>query len=159
MTRASGVRVDCPDMTDTLAQLIAGTTPVVIDETRGFWEGTLAEELRAQQCAACGVLQFPGGPCCATCLSSDVTWRAVSGRGTVFSFTIVRHAFHPTFAPLVPYVVADIALDEGPIMTSMITDVDHAAVRIGMPVRVWFDEPIADPFGIPLRLAKFKPEA
>lgn len=144
-------------MPHTLTDLVAGTTPTVIDETRPYWEGTLAEELRVQVCNACGNTQLPGGPCCSTCLSQDLRWERASGRGTVFSFTIVRHAFHPSFAAQTPYVVADVQLSEGPIVTSNVTDVDPGAVHIGMPVEVWFDEQIEDAFHVPLRLPKFRP--
>ena len=144
-------------MTHTLTELVMGTTPTVIDETRPFWEGTLAEELRIQTCNACGNVQLPGGPCCSTCLSQDLTWTRASGRGTVFSFTVVRHAFHPTFADKVPYVLADIRLDEGPILTSNVTGIDVEQVRIGLPVTVWFDDEVEDAFHTPLRLPKFRP--
>jgi len=145
-------------MSHTMTELVVGTTPVVIEETRGFWEGTLVGELRVQRCTACGARQLPGGPCCSSCWSRDLVWEAVSGCGTVFSFTVVRHAFHPSFADRVPYVLADIRLDEGPILTSNVTDVAVEEVRIGMPVRVWFDEPIEDAFHTPLALPKFRPE-
>ena len=144
-------------MTHTLTELVAGVSPTVIDETRGFWEGTLAEELRVQVCGACGAKQLPGGPCCSSCLSQELRWEKASGRGTVFSFTIVRHPFHPAFAEQLPYVVADVQLDEGPIMISTVTDVPADEVRIGMPVEVWFDAPVEDAFHTQLRLPKFRP--
>ena len=144
-------------MAHTLTELTMGISPTVIDETRGVWEGTLAEELRVQVCGACGNRQFPGSACCTGCLSQDLSWHAASGRGEVFSFTIVRHAFHPTFAEQIPYVLADVRLEEGPVVTSALTDVDVGAVRIGMPVQVWFDEQTEDAFHVPLRLPKFKP--
>lgn len=144
-------------MTHTLNELVAGVTPVVIDETKAFWEGTLAEELRLQACNACGAVQLPGGPCCSTCLAQDLRWDRASGRGEVFSFTIVRHSFHPAFMDKLPYVVADIRLEEGPIITSNVTGIPPDDVRIGMPVEVWFAEPIEDAFHVPLRLPKFRP--
>jgi uncharacterized OB-fold protein len=144
-------------MPHTLTELVMGTAPTVIEETRGFWEGTLAEELRVQVCRACGTRQLPGGPCCTTCLSQDLAWERASGRGTVFSFTIVRHAFHPAFANQVPYVVADIELEEGPIITSRVEGVPVEEVRIGMPVEVFFDAEIEDAFHNRLRLPKFRP--
>ena len=144
-------------MAHTLTELVAGTSPTVIDETRPFWEGTLSEELRVQVCNACGTKQLPGSACCTSCLSQDLRWERASGLGTVFSFTIVRHPFHPTFADQVPYVVADIRLEEGPIVTSNVTGVDVDEVRIDMPVDVWFDEQTEDAFHQPLRLPKFKP--
>jgi uncharacterized protein len=144
-------------MPHTLTELVAGTSPTVIEETRPFWEGTIAEELRVQVCDACGNKQLPGGPCCTSCLSQDLHWEMASGRGTVFSFTIVRHPFHPSFAEQVPYVVADVQLDEGPILISNVTDVPVEEVKIGMPVEVWFDAETEDAFHTKLRLPKFRP--
>ena len=140
-----------------VVDLVVGTTPIVIDETRGFWEGTAQEELRVQACTACGNRQLPGGPCCAVCLSPDVEWIRASGRGRVFSFTVVHRALHPSFAAQIPYVIADVELEEGPIVLSSVTDVAPSEVRIGMPVEVWFDEQGKDPFGNPFRLPKFRP--
>lgn len=143
-------------MPHTLTELVAGISPTVIDETRPFWEGTMVQELRIQVCGACGNKQLPGGPCCTSCLSPDLTWQRASGRGTVYSFTVVRHPFHPSFADQIPYVVADIALDEGPVLTSNVTDIPADEVRIGMPVEVWFDEEMEDAFHTKLRLPKFR---
>jgi len=144
-------------MPHTLTELVAGAVPIVVEETRGYWEGTLAEELRIQKCDACGHLQLPWGPCCARCLSQDLGWVAASGRGTVFSSTIVRQAIHPNFSAQVPYVVADVQLEEGPVMTTNVTDCAPESVSIGMPVRVWFDQELEDAFHVKLRLPKFKP--
>jgi uncharacterized OB-fold protein len=143
-------------MAHTLTELVMGSVPIVVEETRGFWEGTLVEELRAQACNACGNLQLPPGPCCTACWSQDLSWRAMSGEGTVFSFTVVRHAFHPGFADKIPYVIADVQLREGPIITSSVSG-DPGELRIGMPVTVWFDEEIEDAFHTKLRLPRFSP--
>jgi uncharacterized OB-fold protein len=144
-------------MAHTLTELVAGSTPIVVEETRGYWEGTLAEELRIQKCNACGHLQMPWGPCCTRCLSQDLGYQLASGRGSVFSFTIARQSIHPNFSGQVPYVLADIQLEEEPIMTSNVTDCPPEDVSIGMAVRVWFDAEVDDAFHVKLRLPKFKP--
>jgi uncharacterized OB-fold protein len=144
-------------MPHTLTELIAGAVPIVVEETRGYWEGTLAEELRIQTCNACGNRQVPWGPCCTRCLSQDLSFEKASGRGSVFSFTVVRQAIHPDFSGQVPYVIADIELEEGPIMTSNVTDCPLEEVRIGMPVELWFDKELEDAFHTKLRLPKFRP--
>ena len=144
-------------MPHTLTELVAGSTPIVIEETRGYWEGTIAEELRIQTCNACGNRQMPWGPCCTRCLSQDLGFVRSVGRGTVFSFTVVRQAIHPDFSQQVPYVIADIELDEGPVMTSNVTDCPLEDVRIGMPVELWFDKEMEDAFHTKLRLPKFRP--
>jgi uncharacterized OB-fold protein len=148
---------DVAAMAGPVVDLVTGIKPTVIDETRGFWEGTAAQELRVQVCDACAHRQLPGGPCCRECLSDQVTWVRASGRGTVFSFTVVHKALHPAFAALVPYVLADIQLEEGPILTSNVTDAAPHEVSIGMPVEVWFDEPDRDAFGTSFRLPRFRP--
>lgn len=145
-------------MPHTLTELVMGSVPIVVEETRGFWEGTLRNELRVQACNACGEVQLPPGPCCGACWSQDLTWRAASGDGIVYSFTIVRHAFHPSFAAQLPYVLADIQLDEGPVITSNVTGIDPDEVWIGMPVTVWFDDEVEDAFHVKLRLPKFTPK-
>lgn len=146
-------------MPHTLEELVMGMVPTVVEETRGFWEGTLAGELRVQACDACGARRLPAGACCSRCLSQDLRWEPASGRGTVFSYTIVRHAFHPAFADEIPYVVADIQLDEGPIITSNVTDCAVEDVSIGMPVEVWFGEELEDAFHARLRLPTFRPRS
>ena len=148
---------DVAAMAGPVVDLVAGIKPIVIDETRGFWEGTANEELRVQVCGACGHRQLPGGPCCRECLSQDLGWELASGRGIVHSYTVVHRALHPAFAAQVPYVLADVQLDEGPVLTSNVTDVAPQEVSIGMAVEVWFDEPDRDAFGTAFRLPKFRP--
>ncbi|SRR6266567_2644313 len=120
--------------------------PTVIPETRGFWEGTRAGQLRIQVCDACEHRQLQASPVCAACLSPDLTWQPASGRGTVFSYTVVHHPFHPAFASETPYVVADVELEEGPVLTSNVLPVE--GVRIGLPVEVYF-EPVSDEITLP----------
>ena len=144
-------------MPHTLTELVAGAVPIVVEETRGYWEGTLAEELRVQTCNACGNRQLPWGPCCTRCLSQDLGSVKASGKGTVFSFTVVRQAIHPTFSAQVPYVVADVELEEGPVMTTNVTDCPVEDVRIGLRVELWFDAEQEDAFHTKLRLPKFRP--
>jgi uncharacterized protein len=148
---------DVAAMAGPVVDLVAGIKPIVIDETRGFWEGTAVEELRVQVCAACGHRQLPGGPCCRECLSQELSWGRASGRGIVHSYTVVHRALHPAFAAQVPYVLADIQLEEGPVFTSNVTDVAPQQVSIGMAVEVWFEEPDRDAFGTAFRLPKFRP--
>ena len=144
-------------MPHTLTELVAGAAPIVVEETRGYWEGTMAQKLLIQTCNACGNRQLPWGPCCTRCLSQDLGSLEGSGRGAVFSYTVVRHAIHPNFSQQVPYVIADIELEEGPVMTSNVTDVPVEDVRIGMPVEVWFDAELEDAFHTKVRLPKFRP--
>jgi uncharacterized OB-fold protein len=78
----------------------------------------------------------------------------LSGRGTVFSFVVFHRAYHPAFSNDVPYNVALVELEEGPLMISNVIGVAPDAVYIGMPVEVVFVE-IAPGIWLP----KFRPRA
>ncbi len=110
--------------------------------TKPFWEGCNAGELRMLRCARCGTyICFPA-PMCHRCGSMDVAWAPVSGKGTVYSFIVVRQASLPGFAAEVPYVVAWVELAEqaGLKMVSNIIGCDPKDVRAGMPVQVTFEK-------------------
>jgi uncharacterized protein len=64
----------------------------------------------------------------------------VSGRGTVYSFTIIRQVLHASFAPDVPYVYAIVELEEGVRMIANVVGVASEQVRVGMPVKVVFTD-------------------
>jgi uncharacterized OB-fold protein len=79
---------------------------------------------------------------CPFCGSLAVTDTEVSGRGTVYSFTIIRRGAGP-FRDVAPYVLAMVQLAEGPTMMTNLVDCDPAAVAVGQSVHVVF-EPVAD---------------
>ena len=126
--------------------------PVPSLETRPYWEGCKAHELRIQRCAACGQHQFYPRLYCAQCFSDRVEWVKASGRGKVATFTIVRRPVSPAFADDVPYVVALVTLEEGPTMMTNIVGIAPERVEIGMPVMVTFDD-----WSEEIAIAKFKP--
>jgi uncharacterized protein len=105
-----------------------------------FWVGAKQHRLLIQRCRRCANVQFYPRPHCVTCLSDDLDWIEASGRGTLYSYTIVRRAASPAFEPDLPYVVAVIELAEGPHMTGNVVGVPPEEVRVGMPVRAVFDD-------------------
>lgn len=113
--------------------------------TAPYWEACRRGELAIQRCAGCRrFVHFPEAAC-PFCGGADLPYETVSGRGTVHTFTVVHRTFLPGFTP--PYVVAWIDLDEG---ARAFGDVVHCApedVRIGLPVRVCFDDPADPPAG------------
>src|SRR5205814_4069294 len=76
---------------------------------------------------------------CPACMSDRIAWIESTGRGTVYSYTIVHRA-PAQFAEDVPYVVALIDLAEGVRMMSNVVGSPPAAVHIGAPVEVVFDD-------------------
>jgi uncharacterized OB-fold protein len=114
--------------------------PGVTSLTEPYWDGARRHELLIQRCSACGYVWHPPLPLCPECHSSAVEWTAASGRGRVYTYTVVYHATHAAMADKVPYISALIELEEGP---RVLTNLRHCAeddVRIGMPVAVLFEE-------------------
>jgi uncharacterized OB-fold protein len=101
-----------------------------------FWEGTRAGELRLQQCLDCAAWRWTPQILCRACHSERFAWRASSGRGKLYSFTIVHRPPLPAFAA--PYVVGVVTLDEGPLMLTTIEGTSPDALVIDMPVKVAF---------------------
>jgi hypothetical protein len=108
-------------------------------ETKPFWDGCLEGRLLLQRCSACGAWRHPPSPICPVCLSDAHEWIAARGRGTVYTFTVVREA-RRGWEKLVPYVIAVIGLEEGPHILSNIVNIAPEQVAIGMPVAVTFAE-------------------
>jgi uncharacterized OB-fold protein len=119
---------------------MSAVLPQVDDLNRPFWDGCAAGELRLQRCAGCGRLRYPISTVCPACLSTESAWEAVSGRGTVYSFAVFRHAYGNAWAERVPYDVALGQLEEGPFLLSNVVGVPVAELRVGLPVTVVFED-------------------
>ena len=102
--------------------------------TRPFWEAARQHRLSMQRSKKTGKYIFYPRIISPFGADDELEWVGVSGRGTVYSFTIARRATAPQWTPEVPYAIAIVALDEGPHMTANIVGCDPAAVKIGMPV-------------------------
>ena len=113
--------------------------PTISDVNRAFWHGCRRGELLLQRCNHCARLRYPASQVCPDCLGSEAQWQPMSGRGKVFSFVVFHRAYHPAWEGKVPYNVALIELDEGPIMLSNVIDVDNAKLAVGFPVAVAFE--------------------
>ncbi|MBN9440464.1 Zn-ribbon domain-containing OB-fold protein [Bosea sp. (in: a-proteobacteria)] len=133
-------------MTDTYEK----PRPVIDPGSEPFWSAAKQHRLSIPRCKACNQHHFYPRELCPHCHSDELEWTDASGRGEIYSYTIARKPAGPAFAADVPYVVAMIALDEGPRMLTNIITADVDSVRIGDRVRVKFDDVAAD-----LTLPKF----
>lgn len=111
--------------------------PIPDADTRFFWEGCAQGKLYIQQCADCEKHIFYPRIVCPHCLSSDIHWIEASGRGRIYSYSII-HRSEKAFAQDVPYVVALIDLEEGVRLMSNVINVDPDQVTCDMPVKVVF---------------------
>lgn len=106
--------------------------PAINEDTRFFWDGIAAGELRIQQCNECKALVHPPRPHCALCGSFDRGYVVSRGVGTVYSYVVFHHPLVPPFTE--PYSVAVVELAEGTRLVSQIIGIPPSDVRIGMPV-------------------------
>jgi uncharacterized OB-fold protein len=126
--------------------------PVIRGADEPFWRAAREGRLVYQWCPGCRRAVFPGRIACPECLSPALTWLTSTGRGTVYSYTVVRRTRHPYFAARVPYVVALVDMAEGFRLLATL-EAQPEAVAVGMRVRVQF-EPLGEAFGVPV----FRPD-
>ncbi|HTY81082.1 MAG TPA: Zn-ribbon domain-containing OB-fold protein [Candidatus Bathyarchaeia archaeon] len=100
-------------------------------ETRPFWEAAAAGRLLIGRCKACGKPHYYPRALCPLCGSDATEWVPATGRGTVYSYSVMRRL-------PVPYALAYVTLDEGVTMMTNIVDCDLDAIRIGQRVRLVF---------------------
>ena len=114
--------------------------PRVNRDSAKYWESARAHELQLQRCDNCSKLRFYPSLSCRYCGSLDFEWTPISGKGEVYTYSIVYRAPGASYSDLLPLVVAMITLDEGPSMMSNVIGVDPSEVKIGMRVRLAYED-------------------
>lgn len=112
-----------------------------------YWAEAAEGRLVIQHCPSCGARQFYPRAICMAC-GGDPEWEEASGRGTVYTFTVIRQQGAKPFRDELPYVVAMIKLDEGPMMMGNIGGCAVDDVAIGMAVEAYVVE-AAEGVGVP----------
>ena len=103
-----------------------------------FYEAALRGELRFQRCSDCGTYRHNPRPICPACQSPRFAWERASGRGRVYTWTIVHGPTLPAFQSELPYNVIDALLDEGVHFQSQLLDCAPDRIASGMPVEAVF---------------------
>jgi uncharacterized OB-fold protein len=134
------------------AEAAARPRPEPSELTAEFWAAARRHELVRPRCHSCGTSFFTPQIACPACLSEDWSYTPSSGRGTVYSATVVHRAPFPGLQT--PYQVGIVDLEEGWSMLTNIVDSDAAPVAIGTPVEVAFVDVDAE-----LTLPAFRPVA
>jgi uncharacterized OB-fold protein len=121
-----------------------------------FWDAIGKRELQIQRCQDCKrYIHYPK-PICRFCHSRDLAGEPVSGRATLYSWTVAVQAFHPFWIDRLPYVIATVELEEQPglMMCSQIVECREEDLIAGMRLTVLFEEVAPD-----LTLPFFRPAA
>lgn len=106
-------------------------------DTGGYFDAARLGELVIRRCNTCdSVLHMPR-MYCRHCRSWDGRWARVSGKGSVYSWTVVTHQVHPAYP--IPYTVILVDLDDNP-GTRLVGQLPGTPeLEAGMPLEVWFE--------------------
>jgi hypothetical protein len=120
--------------------------PMPNELTTPFWEAARNHRLAIQRCGHCERWNHPPAVLCPSCGSERLEFEPVSGRGTVYSWTIILDAPAPGFADMLPLVVGLMELEEQPglLLTTNIRGVDPNALSVGLALAVSFEDLTAD---------------
>ena len=114
--------------------IIGARTPGDLEptpETQDFWDAAAQGRFLVRHCNTCDKAHWYPRGLCPLCHSNDTDWREGSGKGTIYSFSVMRKA-EP------PFVMAYVTLAEGPTMMTNIVECDSDALAIGQPVELVF---------------------
>jgi uncharacterized OB-fold protein len=109
-------------------------------QTRPYWDGAAAGELRYQRCDGCGHVQRIPRSLCEQCHGRQLNWLNSQRTGTVLTFTTVYRAPLPVFKESVPYVIVMVDMDEGFRVMANAMPECRAGLEIGARVRIGFQE-------------------
>jgi uncharacterized OB-fold protein len=126
--------------------------PVVNPWTKPFWEAAKQGKLLIQKCEDCKKVIFYPRIACPHCFSDNLAWTETSGKGTVYTYTVVTNNAPSAFLEDMPYIIAVVRLEEGVQMLTNIVECDLEEIACDMPVEVKFEK-LNDDFTLP----KFRP--
>lgn len=117
----------------------AKPVPEISPDSRPYWEAAQRGELLIQRCRGTGRAFLYPRRWSPFDYSAEPAWEKASGRGTVYSYSIVHQAPYAAFKDDCPYVLAIVELQEGPRMMANILHCPPESVHIGMAVKLCFE--------------------
>ena len=127
--------------------------PVADGDSAEFWQGLNEGVFLLQHCGDCGDIQYYQQAMCRKCLSENISRKPSSGKGIIYTYSVVHRAPGPAFKEDVPYAVLMVELDEGPRMISRLIESDLSKIDFDMRVE-WVGVEVAEGVTLPyFRLA------
>ncbi len=105
-----------------------------------YWAAARERRLAIQRCLRCDTYRFPPEIACSHCGSGDYEWATVSGRATLYTWTVAHPPLLPFFRERAPWPIAVVQLEEGPRMVTNIVGVPLDGYAIGIPLAVDFED-------------------
>ncbi len=118
--------------------------PMADTEAVPWWEAAAKHKLLVQQCTQCQHTQLPPAPVCSACRADELGWLEISGKGEIYSYTVVHRPI--ALGQEVPFVIAVVLLEGagGVRIITNIVEADLDALAIGLPVAVAWEDMSAD---------------
>lgn len=114
--------------------------------TAPFWAAARENRLAIQHCNDCGRAYHPPVGLCPICASAHLEMRDMSGKGRLYSYTVVHSQRVPAFDALTPFLIGRVELDDAPGLF-MVTNLESGAFAndrveptVGDAVEIWFEE-------------------
>ncbi|MBK8629438.1 MAG: OB-fold domain-containing protein [Sphingomonadales bacterium] len=128
--------------------------PLADEASAGFWDAARDGRLAIQRCATCRRWNHAPSLACPGCGSLDLGYEDVSGKGTLFSWTIIQEAPAPGFRDRLPLIVGIVELAEQPhlLLAANLLEIAPEDLRLGMALEVVFEAVTAD-----VTLPQFRP--
>jgi len=129
-------------------------SPMADAITLPWWEAAADHRLVVQRCTSCDHTRLPPAPVCPECRSAESDWKELSGRGEVYTYTLVHRPM--AAGQKLPFIIAVIALEDsgGVRMISNVVDVEPDELAIGLPVEIVWED-MSEELAIP----RFRPTA
>ena len=100
-------------------------------ENLTFWNAAAEGKFIIRKCNSCGRAHWYPRAICPFCFSDKTDWVTATGKGKIYSFSVMRRAPEP-------YAIAYVTLEEGPTMLTNIVDCDFDTLKIGLAVKLVF---------------------
>lgn len=115
--------------------------PLADEVSAPFWDAAKQGRLDIQRCKDCRRWIHAPALACPECGSEDLAFETVSGRGTLYSWTVLHHSPGPGFADMLPLIVGIVELVEQPhlLLCANLLQAEPAQLRLGLPVKVCFE--------------------
>ena len=114
--------------------------PEIDYDSAPYWQSLKAHQVKLQKCTNCGGFRFPPSPSCYNCGTLGGDWTPISGKGTVYSWTVIHHPIDKRLKNEVPFIIVLIELEEGPRVAGRLIDCDKNKIKAGMKVISQFDD-------------------
>jgi uncharacterized OB-fold protein len=109
-----------------------------------FWDSLRSHQIRVQECSRCGTLRYHPKEACPKCQSRKAAWTRITGRGRIYTYTVVRRAPSKEYEPDIPYGLVHATMDEGIRMAAGTSGLDITELQIGLDVRIIYEDVTAD---------------